>query len=337
MGSVVALPRKIYYQLEAVPANLDYRSGAAGSKWSYLLACLNLSVSERAFDFILCTHLHLLPLAWILALRYRCPVVPVVYGRDAWTPTRHRLTNYLCRRLRTFISIRYLTAKRLIAWSGMKPPNYYYLPNCIDPDQYGVAPARADLVSRYGLAGKTVIMTSGRLDGGDDLGKGFDEMLEVLPELRRQVPGLVYVVMGDGEDRPRLAAKAKSLGVDDITVFTGYVSEADKADHYRLAQVFAMPGSNPVFDRYPYRFVFLEALACGVPVVGARVEDAWEIADRDTDMIIQVDPSDKQDIVRGVMRALSMPRGVVSPILRKYYYEAFRASLHGILEKVVAT
>ena len=43
---------------------------------------------------------------------------------------------------------------------------------------------------------------------------------------------------------------------------------------------------------------------------------------------------DKQDIIRGIITALAMPRGVISPILKKYYYENFRAQLHGILEKI---
>jgi glycosyltransferase involved in cell wall biosynthesis len=191
------------------------------------------------------------------------------------------------------------------------------------------------LLERYGLTGKTVVMTSGRLDAGNDLNKGFDEVIEILPELRKRIGNLVYLVMGDGEDKPRLEAKAKGLGVDDITVFTGYVSEAEKADHYRLAHAFAMPGSSPEFDRYPYRFVFLEALACGVPVVGAKLEDAWEINDPDTSLIIQVDPSDNNQIIEGIVKALSLPKGVIQPALKKFYYEGFREKLHGVVRKIL--
>lgn len=335
MTQVVALPRKIYYALERLPANLDYRSNAAGEKFGYLLACLRLALTPGRFNFILCTHLYLLPVAWLLGIRYRCPVIPVIYGRDAWTPTPNRFTNYRCSRLQEFISIRHLTARRLIDWARIPHKNYHYLPNCIDRLQYGVAAPNADLVSKYGLAGKTVIMTSGRLDAGDDLNKGFDEIIEVLPKLRSQVANLVYLVMGDGEDRARLEAKAKSLGVADITVFTGYVSEAQKADHYRLAQVFAMPGSNPTFDTYPYRFVFLEALACGVPVVGAKLDDPWEINDPDTSLIIQVDQNSQQAIIDGILKALALPRQIISPTLQNYYYEGFRARLHDIVRTIL--
>jgi len=189
---------------------------------------------------------------------------------------------------------------------------------------------------RYGIRGKTVVMTAGRLDTGHDLCKGFDEMLEVLQELRKRIPKLVYLVMGDGDDRKRLEDKARHLGVADLTVFTGYVPEAEKADHYRLADVFAMPGSNPEFDRYPYRFVFLEALACGVPVVGCRLEDAQEANEPESRLIIQVDPNDKRAIVEGVMTALSRHAGTVQQGIERFYFGVFSSTVHGIVADITS-
>jgi len=335
MNTVVALPRKIFYKMEKMPSNLEYLVSAAGGKLRYVFNCIRISITNSKFDIIFCTHLYLLPLAWLLGLRYRCQVIPVIYGRDAWAATPYRFTNYLCGKLKTFISIRHLTARRFIEWAKIPHKNYYYLPNCIDSSQYGVSLPNPDLLARYGLNGKIVILTSGRLDTGADLNKGFDEVIESLPELRKKINNIAYVIMGDGDDKLRLEAKAMAFGVNDITVFTGYVSEAEKADHYRLAHAFVMPGSNPEFDRYPYRFVFLEALACGVPVVGAVLEDEWEIHDPDTSMIIQVDPADKLQIIDGILKALSQSKGVITPTLKKYYYEGFREQLHRIIGKIL--
>lgn len=333
---VVAIPRKIFYALEPMPSNLEYKVEASGGKLSYLWNCLKIVFSERSFDLILCTHLHLLPLAWAMGIWYRCPVIPVIYGRDAWKPTSHPFANYLCGKIDTFISIRHLTARKMMEWAGLLHDNYFYLPNCIDRNKYGVSEPRSDLIEKYGLQNKTVIMTSGRLDKGDDLNKGFDEVIEALPELTKRIKNLIYLVMGDGEDRARLEMKATNLGVDDIVIFTGYISESEKADHYRLANVFAMPGSNPEFDRYPYRFVFLEALACGVPVVGASLQDESEINDPDAKLIIQVDPTNSDEIVKGIMKALAQSKREISPIMENYYYEGFRNRLHFFINKIIS-
>lgn len=335
MDRVVAVPRKIFYDLESMPSKLDYRVNAAGGKLRYLWNCLSICFTEKSFDLIFCAHLHLLPLAWLMGIRYGCSVIPVIYGCDAWKPTSHSFANTLCGKLDTFISIRHLTARRMIEWAGMQHKKYFYLPNCIDRNQYGAGTPRADLLARYGLKDRTVVMTSGRLDKGNDLNKGFDEIIEALPELRKRVDNIAYLIMGDGEDRERLAMKAKNFGVDDITFFTGYVPESEKADHYRLADVFAMPGSSPEFDRYPYRFAFLEALACGIPVVGAKLLDEWEKNDPESSLIIQVDPSSKEEIVNGIINALAQPKGKISQIMDAYYYEGFRDRLHSFIGEVM--
>jgi len=259
----------------------------------------------------------------------KCPVIPVIYGIEAWKPTSHWTTNRLCRKLDTFITIREFTARRFAEWAGIKKLDYHYIPNCIDESKYGIGDKSQELLTRYGIAGKTVIMTMGRLE---EKRKGFDEIIEVLPNVRKHIPDLVYLVVGDGPDRERLSKKADALGVKELVVFTGYVPEEKKADHYRLADVFAMPGSDREFDSYPYRFVFLEALACGVPVVGCRLEDDSEMNDPFArKLIIQVDPNNREEITEGILEALPLS-GRIPPELSKFYYASFSRKVHRIID-----
>jgi glycosyltransferase involved in cell wall biosynthesis len=338
MTEVVAVPRSITYELEEMPANLTYLTSSAGGKLRYLLATLRLALFEKKVDLITCGHLHLLPFAWLLKLRHRCPVVPLTYGVEAWTPTSHWVVNRLCKKLNAFISIRKLTAHRLKQWAGINDATFYYLPNCIDESQYGVAPKRPDLLKKFDLENKKVVLTTGRMDSiAFDRRKGFDEVLEVLPELRKQVPDIVYLIVGDGDDKIRLEQKAQELGVADIVRFSGYVDDSEKADYYRLADVFAMPGSNPIFDRYPYRFVFLEALACGIPVVGCQLVDKSEIDDPDVQqLIVQVDPNDIDDIQRGILKALGFTKSL-RPEVNKFYYNTFEKNVHAIIKNAMGS
>lgn len=335
VARVRVIPRLVIYELEVMPKNLEFQIDAAGGKWRYIFACLKTILSNDRLDVIICAHLHLLPIAKVIGLIYRCPVIPIIYGTDAWRPTASKIVNYICHNLESFISIRHLTARRFIEWAKMPNSHYYYLPNCIDPSNCGVRERRLDLISRYNLTGKTVIMTTGRMDSGHDLNKGFEEMLSVLPELRKRIPNLVYMAVGDGEDKERLIAIAKKLDVSDVTVFTGYILESEKADHYRLADVFAMPGSNPEFDRYPYRFVFLEALACGVPVLGSKLEDITEVNDPESRLIIQVDPNNKCEIIDGVMTALALPQAKILAGLENFYFANFQKRFHKILTEII--
>ena len=182
------------------------------------------------------------------------------------------------------------------------------------------------------IVGK-VILTLGRVVK-DEPYKGFDEVIEVLPEVLKLVPDVIYVIAGGGSDITRLTEKAKGLGVADRVVFTGMVPEEEKVDYYRLADVFAMPGTGPTFDKYPLRFVFLEAMACGIPVVGCRPDDEEEARTDATLLAAQVDPHNKQEVIDAIVRAIALPKTIPNG-LAKFGLEAFSMRLHAIVDDVM--
>src|SRR4029077_13138202 len=103
-------------------------------------------------------------------------------------------------------------------WSGLRQDRGIVLPNCVDLSVFRPEPKSERLVQRYNLQGAPVIMTLGRI-ASEERYKGFDEIIECLPEIGRKIPGVTYLIVGDGQDRPRLVEKARSLGlqVDDYT------------------------------------------------------------------------------------------------------------------------
>ena len=116
------------------------------------------------------------------------------------------------------------------------------------------------------------------------------------------------------------------------TNFIGYIEEEDKPKYIRLADVYAMPGSSNIFDRYPFRFVFLEALACGVPVVGSELTDLDEKQDEDAaKLIIQVNPNNKNSIIQGICKGMKKTKSI-NTNLNNYEYEKFENKLHNYLD-----
>jgi glycosyltransferase involved in cell wall biosynthesis len=144
------------------------------------------------------------------------------------------------------------------------------LGNCVDLDRFVPMPRDGNLAARYGLTGHRVIMTLGRLANRERY-KGFDEVLDVLPLLTQKIPDIKYFIVGDGDDRARLEAKAKQLNIAHHVVFAGTTSEAEKVAHYGLADAYVMPSSGEGFG-----IVLLEAAACGVPVIGSLADGSRE-------------------------------------------------------------
>jgi phosphatidylinositol alpha-1,6-mannosyltransferase len=198
----------------------------------------------------------------------------------------------------------------------------------VDQEHYGVGIKNPDLLNRYGLSGKTVLLTLGRLSAMER-GKGFDKIIELMPALSKQIPEIAYLIVGDGDDRKRLEDKARSFGVIDRVVFTGFIEEEEKPDHYRLADAYVMCGWLEGFG-----FAFLEAMACGIPVVGSSLDGSRE-ALRGGSLGILVDPRRPEEIQTGILEALGRPRGVIPDGLEYFSFENFEKRCHQILSDVV--
>jgi phosphatidyl-myo-inositol dimannoside synthase len=325
---VVAVPRRMPLPSQALPPKLTYITDALPNRKSYVKAVLKLLKGRPRFDLIICGHIKLMPIAFFANLKTRAHFILIIYGIDAWFPLKNIIIKYSLAKIDSVISISDITKQKFIEWSHLAQKKYYILPNAVSQQHYGVGNKSSELLERYGLRNKVVLMTLGRLSAEEKY-KGFDEIMQLLPELSKKILKIAYLIVGDGDDRPRLEAKAKALGVEDRVVFTGYISEAEKAAHYRLADAFVMPGRGEGFG-----FVFLEALACGIPVVGSTLDGSRE-ALRNGSLGILVDPRRPEEIQTGILEALGRPRGVIPDGLEYFSFENFEKRCHQILSDVV--
>jgi phosphatidyl-myo-inositol dimannoside synthase len=309
---VTVIPRNMPMAPEPLPKKIRFLQEATGGKARYIRTAIR--EARKDYDLVICGHINLLPLAAVVNQFTRAPLALMAYGIDVWQ-SPYRLARQWLASVDAVWSISAITRDRMNAWAKLSESKFGLLPNAIHLERYGKSEKRPDLLERYALHGNKLIMTLARLPGAERY-KGVDEILEIMPELLEKEPTLKYLVAGDGDDRPRLEAKAQSLGVADRVVFTGMVNEADKADLFRLADVFAMPGRGEGFG-----FVFLEALACGVPAVGSQIDGSRE-ALRDGMLGELVDPTDRASIKQGILRALNKPKDI-PPELSYFAWPAF--------------
>jgi len=303
---VTALPRVSPVEpVNNVPPRVTYHPDTAGSKLAYAWSVLRhtCNVRRATFNAIICGHINLLPVAVLASWLQGAPLLLILHGIDAWDPHPSFLVRKLLPQVDTFVTVSQCTKERFLEWAPLRPEQGHVIPDCIDLDAYSPGPKRDELLDRYDLHDRAILLTLGRLSS-DEQYKGHDEILEVLPDLTDEIPDVSYLVCGDGDDRSRLERKAERLGVADRTVFAGYVPEEEKDDHYRLADAFVMPGRGEGFG-----IVYLEAMACGVPVVASSA-DASREAVRDGQLGVVVDPGDASDLKQGVCRALDAGRGV---------------------------
>jgi len=324
---VVAIPRCLSGELENdLPDKLTYVTNGLSSKLKYIKAVFGVFLKHSKFELIVCGHINLLPVAYLVGLLIRTPVILFVYGVDVWQAPKTRITTALLKRISLCVSISDVTRKKMLKWSSLDQKKIVLLPNAIHLAKYGAGDKKITLLDKYALKGKKVVLTLGRMSA-DERYKGFDEIIDILPELINIHPDLIYLIIGNGTDRKRLEQKASSLGMDNHVVFSGFVPESEKADHIRLADAYVMPSYGEGFG-----FVFLEALACGIPVVASNVDGGRE-AVRDGMLGALVNPHDPEELKRAILHVLKQPKGVPQGI-EYFSYSNFQKRLQNIVISV---
>ncbi|NJK60893.1 MAG: glycosyltransferase family 4 protein [Oscillatoriales cyanobacterium SM2_1_8] len=278
--------------------------GNTAPRWRTLRfaqAIARRAVLERP-TAILCAHGNFAPLALKLHQGLGIPYGLTAYGVEAWGegPTQP------WRRARWIWSISTYTGDRLVADRGVDPSRIALLPCTFAAERFAVGPKPPSLVERYGVGDGQVILTVARLAANERY-KGVDRVLRVLPRL----PNAYYLVAGKGDDLPRLQALAAELGVGDRVRFAGFVPDAELPDLYRLCDVFAMPSTGEGFG-----IVFLEALACGKPVVGGNRDGTTE-ALANGRLGTLIDPEDPEALTQAIATALQTVDAPEAPHQRR--------------------
>lgn len=196
-----------------------------------------------------------------IAKRAGIPNVLTVHGGDLYDPSKF-VSPHRHAILRRIVRRQIVDADAVVAQSSNTAQNvgtYYSSTVNVEIIPLGIKPPPPATVSRaaFGLPDDAIVMvTIGRLVAR----KGLDVLIEALR--RADDPRLHLVVVGTGPLANELAGLARRSGVGSQIHFPGYVSESDKYGLLRAADFYVSSSLHEGFG-----LVFLEAMACGLPVV----------------------------------------------------------------------
>jgi len=295
VGEVIVLPRQ-----GAVPAGMVPRGvrqlPPVKNKLAYSLAALRAARAHGRIDVVFCGHLFMAPLAAIIARLVRAKLWVQVHGIEAWQELSglHRRS---VEAAAVVTSVSRHTRRRLLQWVGIEPARVKVLPNTVE-QRFQPGPKPDDLLERHAARGKTVLMTVSRLAASERY-KGHDRVIRSLPRVLSEHPDTIYLVVGDGDDRPRLEALAAQCGVTERVRFVGQVPRDELPDYFRLADVFVMPSTGEGFG-----IVFLEAMATGIRVIGGNRDGSVD-ALCDGALGTLVEPEDGEELASAICAALA--------------------------------
>lgn len=156
--------------------------------------------------------------------------------------------------------------------AGVDGRRIHVVGNGVDLQKFHPVP-RDEARAALGLPAAAPVLVS---VGGLVDRKGFHRVIELLPALREAFPDLRYLVVGgpspEGDNSAALRAQVARLGLEEVVTFTGAVPPGRLKQVLGAADVFVLATANEGWAN-----VFLEAMACGLPVVTTDVGGNAEV------------------------------------------------------------
>jgi phosphatidyl-myo-inositol dimannoside synthase len=277
-------------------------------------------------------------LGLLLKRLLRIPYINYIHGEEVTTEVPYRLfgrrrRQYL-RHADAVVAVSEFTRRALIDQMDVDPARIELIVNGVDADRFHPGPKPDSLIERYGLAGKRVLLTVGRLVER----KGIDTTIRAMPRILERCPDACYLIVGTGDYRTELERLVREHGVEEQVVFAGRVAQDELVAHYQLCDLFVMPNRELAnHDTEGFGLVFLEANACGKAVVSGRAGGVVE-AVRHGETGLNVDGDDVNavaDAISGLLlddatraamgeRGLAVARASSSAVRARMFHDLCR-------------
>jgi glycosyltransferase involved in cell wall biosynthesis len=245
-------------------------------------------------QLVVCGHVNFVALGHLLARVNRAGLLAITHGVEAWNLPPASRTARALRAADRVIAVSRYTADQLERSIGVEPSRLRVVNNAVDVARFTPGQPSRDVAARLAHLPRPRLLTVCRLDASDTY-KGVDTVLRTLAAN----PGLAgsYLVVGDGSDLDRLKQLARALKVD--ATFYGRATDEELVDLYRASDLFVMPSRKEGFG-----YVFIEAMAAGVPVVAGGADGSVD-ALGGGDLGLLIDPLDERQLADAIRAQLS--------------------------------
>lgn len=156
---------------------------------------------------------------------------------------------------------------------------------------------REEVLSTYNIPesdyeGKKIVLFAGKLANF----KGVDILLDAVKLYEDLEPATLTLIVGDGDERDKLHAQAKELGLKSVR-FLGNVDQQALRHLYNIADVSLIPSR-----REPFGLVALEAMGCGIPVIATNQGGLPDFVNDSVGALVE--PENPRDLADAILQVL---------------------------------
>jgi glycosyltransferase involved in cell wall biosynthesis len=297
-------------------------------------AAAALKAARRKAKVVLAGHPNLAPVARLMKfVAPRMKSIVSTHGMEVWEPLTRMRRSALEKANVVLAPSRY-TADHVKSDQGVSAEKVRVLPWALDPQFEALVTGAEKTALPENFPKGRVVLTVGRWLTSERY-KGMDTLITALPKLLTRWPELQLVAVGQGDDRNWLEDLAEENGVRMHVHFLSGLNYAQLAACYSACEIFALPSRGEGFG-----LVYLEAMACGKPVIGGAHGGAPEvIEDGVTGYLVQ--HGDAVQLATSIETLLANPemaremgRRGKQRVDNEFRFNAFAKSLKKILREL---
>lgn len=297
---------------------VERRKGDIPAKISFVFRVVRHFIKQRP-DIIFCGHLNFSPVCLIFKTIFGTPYTLALYGIEI-IEIKGLLRCRAVREAEQVVTISGYAKNLILKQFPEVKERIFMLPSAVDGSIFVIKKKNQSLIDKFGIAGRPIILSLARLSTLEH--KGQDRVLASLPYVLEKIPNAVYLVVGGGTDERVNVVLKKHPELANSVIFAGPASNEDRVDYYNLGDVYVLPSKFEGFS-----IVFIESLACGVPVVAS---DAYGCREGllDGEIGLLVPPDDLRAIADAIV--LILDRKAPSLLFDREYLRRKTLEIYGI-------
>ncbi len=126
--------------------------------------------------------------------------------------------------------------------------------------------------------------------------KGFDVLIDIMPEILKEILAAKLIIIGDGPEKENLKFKIKNLKLENKILLAGQLSQGNVLSYLRAGDLFVL---NTGYEGFSHQI--LEAMSVGIPVITTNIGGNPEIVENEKTGIL-VKYNEKAELESAILK-----------------------------------
>jgi asparagine synthase (glutamine-hydrolysing) len=285
-------------------------------------------------DVVMLSHINLALVGLLIkTLNPKTKLILQAHGIEVWGK-QSRLKRHLLNKVDLILPVSQFTKNNLVNKHHIDESKCLVFHNSLDPYfniiSNEIVKNRILLTNQI-TQNEQVIVTLTRLVSSEKY-KGYDKVIEALAILKKQGKKYKYLILGkyDQAEYNRVTQLIESLDLRDEVKLCGFIPDEEISSYFRLANLFVMPSQKEGFG-----IVFIEAMACGLPVIGGNLDGSVDALANGA-LGILINPNDQNALIDAIQNyqhhpLSKQPEELINLVNQHFGYPQYQENLEKLL------